>query len=167
MWSRICRTRGPVFARRNAPVQTDMVTSVFFVDLRIHSSTAAAWCTLGRDDDDLRCRSVFKRVIGDDLHPAACLDRVGRLGHGIKTERRILAAGNHDILEDFPWSAEVDDYRAFRNEKCNGDTALGWSQKRIRFARGHACRRNRSWRRLELNSRKVHQQPKAQSQRSR
>src|SRR5882724_10926699 len=31
----------PVFARTNAPVQTDMVTSVFFVDLRIHSSTAS------------------------------------------------------------------------------------------------------------------------------
>src|SRR3979411_2795843 len=31
----------PVFAKTNAPVQTDMVTSVFFVALRIHSSTAA------------------------------------------------------------------------------------------------------------------------------
>src|SRR5438445_13809715 len=39
--------KSPVFARTNAPVQTDMVTSVFFVesvffvDLRIQSSTAA------------------------------------------------------------------------------------------------------------------------------
>src|SRR5438270_5860911 len=33
--------KSPVFARTNAPVQTDMVTSVFFVDLRIHSNTAA------------------------------------------------------------------------------------------------------------------------------
>src|SRR5580700_1673319 len=33
--------RRPVFARTNAPVQTDMVTSVFLVDLRIHSSIAS------------------------------------------------------------------------------------------------------------------------------
>src|SRR6266516_8004323 len=33
--------KSPVLARTNAPVQTDMVTSVFFVDLRIHSRTAA------------------------------------------------------------------------------------------------------------------------------
>src|SRR5439155_15505718 len=31
----------PVFASTNAPVQTDMVTSVDFVDLRIHSSVAS------------------------------------------------------------------------------------------------------------------------------
>src|SRR5437763_16076149 len=34
--------KSPVFARTNAPVQTDIVTSVFFVDLRIQSSTAVA-----------------------------------------------------------------------------------------------------------------------------
>src|SRR2546430_9789020 len=33
--------KSPVFASTNAPVQTDMGTSVYFVDLRIQSSTAA------------------------------------------------------------------------------------------------------------------------------
>src|SRR5207237_2975496 len=32
--------KSPVFARTNAPVQTDIVTSVVFVDLRIQSNTA-------------------------------------------------------------------------------------------------------------------------------
>src|SRR6266478_10141383 len=33
--------KSPVFARTNAPVQTDMVTSVFLVDSRIHFSIAS------------------------------------------------------------------------------------------------------------------------------
>ena len=33
--------KSPVFARTNAPVQTDMVMSLFFVDWRIQFSTAA------------------------------------------------------------------------------------------------------------------------------
>ena len=61
----------------------------------------------------------------------------------------ILAAGNHDILEDFPRPAEVDDHCAFRNKKGNRDTALGGRLERVRFARlfviaGTARRFNRS-----------------------
>src|SRR5437667_11817838 len=67
--------KSPVFARTNAPVQTDMVTSVFFVDLRIQSSTAAVGSLWAGYNDDLRRRRVFNAVIRDTAHFAAGMER--------------------------------------------------------------------------------------------
>src|SRR4029077_8200646 len=46
----------------------------------------------------------------------------------------IRASGNHDILEDFPRSGEIDHYRAFRKKEGNGDTALRGGRERVPFA---------------------------------
>src|SRR5207249_7624775 len=50
--------------------------------------------------------------------------RMGGLGNGIKAEWRVRASGNHDILEDFPRSGEIDHHRAFRKEEGNRDPAF-------------------------------------------
>ena len=91
----------------------------------LRASIASPWLTLGWDDDDIRRRSVCKSVIWDDLHSAAGMNRGSRLGHRIKTKWMILATGSVDILEDLPWSAEVDNHCAFRNQEGYWDAALG------------------------------------------
>src|SRR5207249_5824154 len=53
---------------------------------------------------------------------------------GIKTEWRIRASGNHDILEDFPRSGEIDHHRAFRKKESNRDRALRGGRERVPFA---------------------------------
>jgi hypothetical protein len=67
------------------------------------------------------------------------MNRGGRLGHGVKTEWRVLPAGDIDVLENFPGPAKVDNHRAFGNEKGNGDTALGWRLEGICFDRWFVC----------------------------
>ena len=62
-------------------------------------------------DDDLRRGGVSKGVIGYDLHSAARMNRLSFVGNGIKAEW-VIAAGNHDIAEDFPGPAKVDDHSA-------------------------------------------------------
>jgi hypothetical protein len=75
----------PVFARTNAPVQTDMVTSVVFEDFLIHSNTPGS-VTLRGNDNHLRRWGVLNRVIGNDLHSAAGADRFLRFGHRVQAE---------------------------------------------------------------------------------
>src|SRR6266513_2849777 len=110
--------KSPVFARTNAPVQTDMVTSAFLVDLRIQSSITAAG-------------SLWA---GITMTFGAGVDRMGCLGNGIKAEWRIPASGNYDILEDFPRSGEIDHHRAFRKKEGNRDPALRGGSERFPFA---------------------------------
>src|SRR4029453_3510719 len=83
---------------------------------------------------DLRRRRVFKVVIRDNGHSAAGVDRMSCLGNGIKAEWRIRASGNHDILENFPRSGEIDHHRAFRKKEADRDAALRGGRKRVPFA---------------------------------
>ena len=75
-----------------------------------------------------------KGVIRDNGHSAAGMDRMGCLGNGIKAEWMIRASGNHDILEDFPRSGEIDHHRAFRKKEGNRDAALRGGRERVPFA---------------------------------
>src|SRR5206468_10547258 len=97
-----------------------------------------AWPTLGRDNDYLRRGSIFKGVIGDNRHPAACMNRRRRFGYRIKTEWLVRPSGNHGILKNFPRSSEIDHHCAFGNKKGNRYAALGWRLERVCFDRGLA-----------------------------
>ncbi len=68
--------------------------------------------TLGRDDDDLRRGRVYESIVGDNFHPAARSNRISFVRNRVKAEW-VIAAGNHDISEDFPRPAKVDDHCAF------------------------------------------------------
>ena len=46
----------------------------------------------------------------------------------------MIAAGNHDVAENFPGPAEVDDDGAFRNDKGNRNISFSWRLEGIYFA---------------------------------
>jgi hypothetical protein len=88
-----------------------------------------------RYNDDLRFGSSCKSMVRHDSHSAAGADGSERLCNGVETEP-IHPAINHDIAENFPRSCEIDDDRAFRNQKgyWNAPPAGGFSA--LSLARG-------------------------------
>lgn len=57
--------------------------------------------------------AVVKGIVRNDFHPAARVDGIDGFSNGIEMEWVVLGSRYGDILEDFPWTAEIDDYCTF------------------------------------------------------
>jgi hypothetical protein len=82
-----------------------------------------ARAVLRRNDHHFGRRSILEGVPGHDRHAAACLQRLGRLGHRIEIEGGIRSADDRHGLEYLPGSGEVDDHGPLREQERHRDRA--------------------------------------------
>jgi hypothetical protein len=91
-----------VLASTKATLQTDMVTSVFLVALRIHSLVFSLAALCAGMTITFGAESVCNRVIGHDLHPGTGMNRLRRLGDRVQAEWRVGRSGSVNVLENLP-----------------------------------------------------------------